>query len=281
MTTPVERPPEPPTDDWEAEQEVDFRRHWDALVSRMWLPLLGLVVGAIIGYAVSLGTSQVYKAESTVYMGQPYTANGNVQLQSSQTSPSTVRTIVNSQRVRAKEQSVCGGKPSVTVAEVIDTTPRAPQTHEVSITVQAAKPKKATCAANLLAREVIRSPAVNGYPSRKVALLVQQAANDRQQISEMSKVLADGSLSSTDELLVQLQLRNAKADLNNAQQLLAQAKQIELPRVVAYGVAEKVTARSRRNSVIVAAIIGLIVGLIAALVWDGVVTRLGARRPAT
>jgi hypothetical protein len=35
-----------------------------------------------------------------------------------------------------------------------------------------------------------------------------------------------------------------------------------------------VTARSRRNTVVVAALIGLILGALAALVWDGAVARL-------
>ena len=33
--------------DWDAEQEVDFRRYWDALVARWWLLLVGIVLGAI------------------------------------------------------------------------------------------------------------------------------------------------------------------------------------------------------------------------------------------
>jgi uncharacterized protein involved in exopolysaccharide biosynthesis len=41
-----------------------------------------------------------------------------------------------------------------------------------------------------------------------------------------------------------------------------------------------VTARSRRNSVVVAAVIGLILGLIAALLWESVAARV-ALRPDT
>src|SRR5947208_2469907 len=94
-TPPRGRATEPPDDDWEAEQEIDFRRYWNGLVARWWLPLLGLVVGAIIGYAISLDGSQVWRSQATIYLGQPYTTSGNVQLQSAQTNPSTVRTLVN------------------------------------------------------------------------------------------------------------------------------------------------------------------------------------------
>src|SRR5438309_670339 len=41
--------------DPEAEQEVDFGRYWRLLGSRWWLLAAGLVVGAVIGYAISLG----------------------------------------------------------------------------------------------------------------------------------------------------------------------------------------------------------------------------------
>src|SRR3954451_22841082 len=96
-----------PEDDWEAEQEVDFGRYWDGLVARWWLPGLGLVVGAIVGYAISLGGGQTYKAQAAVYLGQPYSASGNVQLQNAQTNPSTVRTIVNSQGNLRKAAAAC------------------------------------------------------------------------------------------------------------------------------------------------------------------------------
>jgi uncharacterized protein involved in exopolysaccharide biosynthesis len=55
--------------DHDAEQEVDLGRYWNAIVARWWLPVLGLLVGAVIGYLVSLGGGQVWRADSTVYLG--------------------------------------------------------------------------------------------------------------------------------------------------------------------------------------------------------------------
>jgi hypothetical protein len=40
---------------------------------------------------------------------------------------------------------------------------------------------------------------------------------------------------------------------------------------------QRVTARSRRNTVVVAALIGLVLGALAALAWDRVAARLMAR----
>src|SRR5579884_3032806 len=76
MTTGVrERPLDP-----EAEQEVDFGRYVRLVVARWWLVVAGLALGAVVGYAVSLGGSQRFQATATLYLGQPYSASGNVQL---------------------------------------------------------------------------------------------------------------------------------------------------------------------------------------------------------
>ena len=62
--------------DLDAEQEVDLARHWNAVVTRWWLPLAGILVGALIGYLISLGGGQVWKASSTVYVGASYSIIG-------------------------------------------------------------------------------------------------------------------------------------------------------------------------------------------------------------
>src|SRR6266496_6690576 len=84
-----------PSFDPEAEQEVDFGRYVRLLGARWWLLAAGLLVGAVVGYAVALGGSQTFKATATLYLGQPYSASGNVQLQAAQTNPSTVRQIAH------------------------------------------------------------------------------------------------------------------------------------------------------------------------------------------
>ena len=45
--------------DLDAEQEVDLGRYWSAIVARWWLPVLGFVAGAFIGYLTSLGNKDV------------------------------------------------------------------------------------------------------------------------------------------------------------------------------------------------------------------------------
>jgi len=64
------------------------------------------------------------------------------------------------------------------------------------------------------------------------------------------------------------------ADQLQAKQLLIQAQEVERPQVLTHAAGVKTTARSRRNSVVVAAFIGLVLGLIAAIAWQPVVRRI-------
>ena len=58
------------------------------------------------------------------------------------------------------------------------------------------------------------------------------------------------------------------ADLNVARGLLAQAKNVELSRVVQPAVAVRTSATSRRNAAAVGALAGLLLGALAAIVAD-------------
>jgi capsular polysaccharide biosynthesis protein len=267
--------------DPEAEQEVDFGRYLRLLVSHWWLVAGGLVVGALIGYAVSLGGSQTFKATATVYLGQPYSASGNVQLQAAQTNPSTVRAIVRSEAVIRKAAADCkarvadfrGGISTQTVAGNIA---KNGQTPLVSITVQSKKRRKASCAANGLAAVVVDKS--SAFANQKIANFQRQISLDEQQIALITKALERGGLSETEQLLLQLRLAPFQQDRLSTAQLLLQAKQVEKPSLLTAASATKVTARSRRNTVVVSALIGLIVGAIAALMWDGIAAGLTRRR---
>src|SRR5438105_9782195 len=97
--------------DPEAEQEIDFARYVRLLAARWWLIVAGLILGAVVGYAVSLGGGQRYQATATLYLGQPYSASGNVQLQAAQTNPSTVRQIVHATSIVDQAAARCKTKP--------------------------------------------------------------------------------------------------------------------------------------------------------------------------
>src|SRR5437899_10739818 len=146
----------PTSFDPEAEQEVDFGRYWRLIAARWWLVVLAVIVGAIIGYAASLGGSQTFQATATLYLGQPYSASGNVQLQAAQTNPSTVRQIAHAEIVINTVAAACKTKPGafkggISTQTVSGNISKNGQTPLVTLSVQAVKRKVATCAANALA----------------------------------------------------------------------------------------------------------------------------------
>lgn len=290
MTTPQRGQAARADEDWDAERDVDFRRYWSALAARWWLPLLGLVVGAIVGYAISLGGGQVFKAQATIYLGQPYTASGNIQLQSLQTNPSAVHQIVTAETSLAAAADASGLRPGqlrgkIAVAAVSGNLAKLGQTPLVTITVQGAQRQKIRKAANALAAQVVRK--VGYFPNRKIAIFRAQITSDERRETairaqlDAAQAAARGASSSTDRLIATVLSTNAQQELGiveqdrlSAGQLLTQAQIVEQPYVVTPAGSQKVTARSRRNSVVVAAVIGLILGLLAALLWEAL-----ARRP--
>jgi len=271
----------PTTFDPEAEQEVDFGRYRRLIVTRWWLVAAGLVLGAVVGYSVSLGGSQTFQATAIVYLGQPYTASGNVPLQSAQTNPSTVRAIVHAESILVSVASACKAKPAdfrggISTQAIAGNIAKNGQTAEVSISVQSSRRRLASCAANALARAVVDK--TSGFPNQKIANFRKEISIDEKQVAIINQALERGGLSATDQLLLQLRLATTQQDQLSTNQLLLQATQVEAPKILTGATAQRVTARSRRNTVVVAALIGLILGAIAALMWDGVAAGMSRRR---
>ncbi len=94
-----------------AEREVDLRSGWDRIAARWWLPVGGFVLGAILGVLVSVGSGDVYKAESLIYLGQPFTPAGGGQIQSLQTNPKTVSEILRSEAATRAAAKAAGHEP--------------------------------------------------------------------------------------------------------------------------------------------------------------------------
>ena len=281
MSPEESRGPAPASFDPEGEQEVDFGRYIRLIAARWWLVAAGLVVGAVVGYMVSLGGSQRFEATATVYLGQPYTASGNVQLQSAQTNPSTVRAVVHSDLVLDGVASACKAKPAdfrrgISTQSVAGNIAKNGQTAEVSISVQSTRRKVAACAANQLAKAVIDK--TSGFANQKIANFRLEIFYDQKQIALINQALQRGGLSASDQLLLQLRLATTQQDRLSTSQLLLQATQVEAPKVLTGAASQRVTARSRRNTVVVAALIGVILGAIAALMWDGIVAGMSRRR---
>jgi capsular polysaccharide biosynthesis protein len=279
--------PAPPSRgfDPEAEQEVDFAKYVRLLAVRWWLLAAGVVVGAVIGYLVSLGGTQVYAATATIYLGQPYTPTGGALVQNIQTNPSAVATAVQSQavqnavanRCKTKAAAFSKGISTQAIATGASAKSGAQINPLVKITVQAKKGKVASCAANQLADEVVSSKHLGGYAAQKIVNLNAQIALDDAQIKQVQTATSNAGLSDTIKLILQQQLRLDQIDKTTNTQLLQLAKGVERPFVYTHAASNKITARSRRNTVVIAALIGLILGALAALLWDTVVPRLAPR----
>ena len=281
--------------DLEGEQEVDLGRYGSALAARWWLPLAGLILGAVLGYLLSVGGKQTFSAQAVLYPGTPYSPSGGNQIQSPQTNPASIRAIVKSEstlrRVSADVGLPVGKLRSGTSANVVGgKVSKTGQVPLYAITVKGGQPAKIARAANELARIAVAGVSA-GYVDTKIASLQGQVTSDKLQLAETDKEVAQIEAAlpragasdriAAAALVLAAQQRRAivQQDLLAARPLLAQAQTVERGRVLTHAVASKATARSRRNSIVVAALIGLILGGLAALGWDRFATG-EARRPA-
>jgi uncharacterized protein involved in exopolysaccharide biosynthesis len=267
------RPVEPELD---AEQELDLGRYGRAVAARWWLPLLGLLAGAAVGYLLALGGSAVYVGQTVVYLGQPLGILGGNQVQAPNTNPSTARALVKSESVLRRVASEVG-LPVSTLREGVSANPiqgnvaRLGQTPLVQVTVKGPKPARVAAAANELSDALVDR--LSTYSSTKIGTLEQQLAADEAAIDALEAGLARRDASTTDRLLFQLQLTQYQQDRTQTVQLLSLARNVEAPRVLTRASAVKTTARSRRNSIAVGGLIGLILGVGASLLWEPVTRR--------
>jgi hypothetical protein len=265
--------------DREAEQEVDLGRYWSAIVSHWWLPLVGLFVGAVLGYLVALGGNQVWNASSTIYLGASYSIIGGTLLQGPQANPSTVGTIARAQDSIAEAAAKAGMSVADLSANIsiksISTgagasTQRVTANPLARVGVQASTRRKAQVAANTLA--VIVVDRLAPFADKKIASLQERINADQQQVDAIERQQR-GASDATSKAVFALHLGDVLNDQLQAKQLLIQAQEIERPSVLTRASAVKTTARSRRNSVVVAAFLGLLVGLLAALLWEPLMRR--------
>jgi hypothetical protein len=286
VTTTTRRPPEP---DLDAEREVDVGRYLDALVARWWLPVVGLLVGVAIGYLLSVGGEDTYRASSTVYIGSPYAPNGNVLLPASLvTNQSTVNRIVRSEET-IEEVSRAAGMPRRKLREGISTRQlrsglgRLVPSQLYVVTVQGDDRAEVQAAGRALSERLVDR--VSGFARAKIAgfraelnLQNRQLEAIEQQVDAAQAALrgatgTEQAVWATALSVAEQRRGTLEQDRIETRQLLAQAEEVELPQVIARAVATKTTARSSRNSVAVAGFIGLLVGLAAALLWEPIAAR--------
>jgi hypothetical protein len=287
VTTATRRRPEP---DLDAEREVDVGHYIDALIARWWLPVVGLLVGVALGYLLSVGGEDTYRASSTIYIGSPYAPNGITLLPASLvTNQSIVSRIVRSEET-IEEVSRESGMPRRKLRDGISTRQlrsglgRLVPSQLYVITVQGDERAEVQVATRALAERLVDR--VSGFARTKIQGFRAELRSQNTQLDliEQQVEAAQAALrqaSGTEQavwataLSVAEQRRGTlEQDRIETRQLLAQAEQVELPQVLTRGVATKTTARSSRNSIAVAGLIGLLLGLIAALFWEPVAARI-------
>jgi hypothetical protein len=287
------------------EQEVDLSSAWQRLKLRWWLPVGGLLLGALVGLALALAGGSVWRAETIVYLGQPFAPLGGGQIQSLATNPRTVSEIVRSESVLqdiSRETGIPVSKlrSSISTQELVATgQPRAGVTPLIEIGVKGdAGRRKIEQAADGLAERVVEN--VSGYVADKVEQLEEQVAISEAQLEaveariqtaqqQQATLNQDPSIPLDQKLLLSLNLNSVittadarrtalQEQLFEARQLLILAEDVEQSRIVEPSAAVKTTARSSRTSLLVGALIGLLLGAIAALVAEPIAAR--RRRPA-
>ena len=273
---------------------------------RWWLPLGGLVVGAVVGIALALSAGSVWRAQTIVYLGQPFAPLGGGQIQSLATNPRTVGEIIRSES-GLKAASQASGIPvskirsSISTRELVAAGQLRGINPLIEITVKGSGKRKVELATAALADRVVER--VSLYVTEKATLLENQVDVSSAQLAAVEARIAEAqaqqdalaenqSLAPVEKLLLSQNLNavittadarrsTLQDDLGDARQLLNLAENVEKSRVVEPAAASKTTARSSRSSLLVGALIGLLLGAVAALVADPIAARRRGSTPSS
>lgn len=272
-----------------AEREIDLGRWKQAIVERWWIVAVGVVAGIVAGALFSLSGGSIYQASVLIAPGQAFSPNGSPVLVY-QSSPRNINDIATSEsalREAARKAHVSVAELRGNVATQSLSTGLGSSTSSsrgsslIKITVQLHKPKKAEDAANTLGQVLIRDTtsdyvrsSIRTYQS-KIASYTRQLTSLSRVIDQYNKTLASSKVDPFNRLILVNQVDNAllrQGNLNDkitaTQQQLTLAQNVEIAQLVSSAAAVRTTARSRRNSILVGALIGLVAGLIAAVVVD-------------
>jgi uncharacterized protein involved in exopolysaccharide biosynthesis len=273
----------------DAEREVDLGRWRRAVVRLWWLPVAGLVLGAIVGYLYSFHGGTNYKATALISLGQP-TSPGGALVPSYGTNPRAVSEIVSAASVQAQAAEKADMTPSairghVSVGTVGSAGAGATRTQPlISLTVTGIHPKNVAAAANVLAGVVVERTTAR-YVDEKIKTfqttlnnVTKQLNSITEQLTIYNRALAAANAKNLDPfqtLVIVGQQNNAETRQGNLiaqqetlQQQLVFAQQVEAARVVVEAAAVKASAHSKSSSLAIGAIIGLIIGAIVAIVAE-------------
>jgi len=280
-----------------AERDVDLARWRGALARRWWVPLAALVAGAIVGGLLTLGGTSVYKAQALLSLGQPFSPGGSF-VQSYVTNPLAVSEIVRSEGALKQAAAASGlslgslrGKVSTTTVGTAVGPGAARAQPLVALDVLGRDPTRVERAANALAQTVVQRTTAS-YVNQKIATEKDLLGSTNSQLKsvrlrsrKLSAAISHPGLTFGERLILVSQAdfseQREGALIQQQGALLQQlsfAQNVESAKLIQPAVAVQSTARSRRNSILVGALIGLLLGAIAAIVVDARSARTPAAR---
>jgi capsular polysaccharide biosynthesis protein len=265
---------------------------WFATLLRNWWIILGLVVlGALVGGAITLASPKEYSATSSVYIGQTTDANGNpmaglnsnskaaTQLLASQAllNEAAKRTgmKVSASRLRKETTVVTPSSTVKTSTSVVNI---------VVITVTDTNKLRATAAANALAEVLVEriSPNVTG----KIVLLQAQIDRNTHELAAATKrsataqaaiaAIAKGGGTAAEKAAASApyvaiaqaaasEYETLAADNQKSQLLLFTTKTVEQPRILhEAAVPDSPSGPSLTLNVAAGALAGLVIGIVVA-----------------
>jgi hypothetical protein len=276
----------------DGEREVDLGRWRRAVVALWWLPVVGLILGAIAGVLYSFRGGTQYSATALVSLGQPVSPGGAV-VNSFGQNPRAISEITSSagaQAQAAHQADMRAGalRGNVSVAQVGTATGAGASraTPLISITVTGKHSLNTAAAAQALANIVVAKTTkpyvavkIRTYKKTLQSVDTQLGVIQRELTTVAAALKAAQKLDPLQQLVIVSQEDNAEARQGNLiaqqealQQQLAFSENVESAKVVVGAKSVKTSAHSRTTSAVVGAIIGLILGAILAIVLD-------ARRP--
>jgi len=275
---------------FDAEREVDLARWRRAVVALWWLPVAGLVIGAIVGVLYSFRGGTNYKATALISLGQP-TSPGGALVPSYGTNPRAVSQIVSGAKFQEQAANAADMRPAalrghVSVGTIGSAGAGAARTQPIiSLTVTGAHGKNVAAAANELASIVVAKTTAS-YVQEKIRTFNATLRSVSLQLNSITAdlnvykaALAEAKKKNLDplqQLVIVGQEDNAETRQGNLiaqqetlQQQLVFAKQVESAKIVEPAAAVRAAAHTKSTSLVVGALIGLILGAIVAIAGEG------------
>lgn len=279
--------------DPDTEREIDLSGWKDSLARRWWIVLAGVAGGILLGAVYSLSGGSVHEASVLIAPGQVFNQGGG-RILTYQSSPKGINAIVTDPSAIKRAAAIAHMpiaqlRNHVRTETVATGAGNAAQTGAqlVRITVTGHKPRRIEQAADALA-EIVKTDTTGKFVQQQIIKLNGRIKIFNTNLAAVDKLIAgyqdavdqSSNLPPLDKLVLVNQLDAAiqrQGNLNDkifaTDQQLTLLNTIEIAQVITNATAQKTTARSRRNSVLVGALIGLIVGSIAAIVVDRRATR--------